>query len=72
MLLADEVTRRDRQAATLRAARAGLDPTIVEAQLADDLGAGGVHRGRASRAAGVAAAVTASRRSTGSSGRIVP
>jgi len=29
MLLADEVTRRDRQAATLRAARAGLDPTMV-------------------------------------------
>ncbi|MGI9156651.1 MAG: ATP-binding protein [Marmoricola sp.] len=29
MLLADEVTRRDRQAATLRAERAGLDPTMV-------------------------------------------
>ncbi len=29
MLLADEVTRRDRQAATLRAHRAGLDPTMV-------------------------------------------
>ena len=29
MLLADEVGRRDRQATTLRAARAGLDPTMV-------------------------------------------
>lgn len=29
MLLADEVTRRDRQAATLRAQKAGLDPTMV-------------------------------------------
>jgi DNA replication protein DnaC len=29
MLLADEVARRDRQAATLRAHRAGLDPTMV-------------------------------------------
>src|SRR3954471_2446180 len=29
MLLADEVTRRDRQAATLRAQKAGLDPAMV-------------------------------------------
>lgn len=29
MLLADEVARRDRQAATLRAQKAGLDPAMV-------------------------------------------